>query len=135
MVTSVIIIDYQNQTEYIPDDSHEFTIKGYFSRYEKEEYDYWFVINGQERYFNDIGNLDIDKYVNHNITIKGVGGCGNSFINSIRNDDTGEKWSRNGIDLSICLPIIIIIVIVSIVVILGFCMYNKYKNKDEEEEK
>ena len=114
-------------------DSHSFTHKGYFSSYRDEPYDYWFTIDGDEHYYSDAGDFDIDKYVGHNVSIKGYGGCGNSIIVKITNLDTGESWTTPGADLTICYGVIGIIVTIIIAVIALSCYIDYRKEKKKKE--
>ena len=117
----------------VDDDSHSFTHKGYFSSYRDEPYDYWFTIAGDEHYYSEIGDFDIDKYVNHNVSIEGYGVCGNSIIIKITNLDTGESWTEPGADLTLCYGIIVLIiaVVVGVVMLQIYIEYRKYKKKKE----
>jgi len=114
-------------------DSHSFTHNGYFSSYRDTPYDYWFTIDGDEHYYSDTGDFDIDKYVGHNVSIEGYGGCGNSIIIKITNLDTGESWTEPGADLTLCYGIIVLIIaiVVGIVMLSMYTEYRKEKKKKE----
>jgi len=108
-----------------------FEVTGYLSYYMEINHEHWFTIDGWEMYVTEDIEFDVNKYVKHNVTMKGYAGCGNRVITHMKNLDTGEEWITPGADLTICwtVALIIVIVIVTFLIFGPITIYHLHTKK------